>query len=124
MRRAAGRFARSWSDAHPQESASGKRGCQKIGLHPGGNLLAKVATGGATGAAVGTTIGSVVPVAGNLVGGIVGFIVGAAAWVGVDYGILVIDEKRNCEEKESKIINDLQKRKQQMLGEVLSGELL
>lgn len=67
-------------------------------------------------------IGSVVPVAGNLAGGIAGFIVGAATGVGVDYGILVIDEKHNRKDKEAELITELQNFRQRMLTAVPPSE--
>ncbi len=44
MQRAAGRLARSWSDAPAPESAGEKRGCQKIGMHPTGGCIPNLLT--------------------------------------------------------------------------------
>lgn len=78
--------------------------------------LGSKAVGSAAGAAVGAAVGSVAPGVGTAAGAVAGAAVGAAASVGVDYGLLKLDEWQNRDEYRQQIVDAIEQSRSDMLS--------
>ena len=87
-----------------------------------GTRAAEAAVGSAIGGAVGAVGGSAVPVAGTAVGGAAGAVAGAAivtgVGIGVDYGLLKVDELLNRDAYRQEIVDSIEDARAEMLATI------